>query len=123
MSEKATPVDVAIAFLEAWSSGNTEALAGYVTDDIVFESPRVRLTGSEAVLEAIGQFAQAVTSIKVIAAYGDGERAVVMYDMETGPFGTIRAADHFVVENGKIKSDDLVFDTYELRKFEESQAQ
>jgi hypothetical protein len=46
-----------------------------------------------------------------------------MYDMKTGPSGTIRAADHFVIQDGKIESDQLVFDTYELRKFEESQVE
>ncbi|GAA2597155.1 nuclear transport factor 2 family protein [Actinomadura fulvescens] len=122
MSAKTAPVDVAVAFLEAWSSRDMDAVAGYVADDVVFESPKVRLTGAQAVVEAMGQFAQAVISVKLIAAYGDDERALVMYDMETGPFGTLRAADHFVVQDGKIKSDELVFDTYELRKFEESQA-
>lgn len=45
-----------------------------------------------------------------------------MYDLGTGPFGTVRAADTFVVRDGKIVSDGLVFDTYELRRFEEAQA-
>jgi hypothetical protein len=35
--------------------------------------------------------------------------------MATGPFGTLRAVDPLVVRDGRIVSDTLVFDTYEVR--------
>jgi hypothetical protein len=35
----------------------------------------------------------------------------------------VEVADTFVVQEGKITSDQLVFDTYELRRFEETRAQ
>jgi hypothetical protein len=41
---------------------------------------------------------------------------MIMYDMATAPFGTIRAVDHVVVRDGRIVSDILVFDTFEVRK-------
>lgn len=41
---------------------------------------------------------------------------MIMYDMYTGPFGVIRAADLFHVHNGRIIANKLVFDTYEVRK-------
>ncbi|GAB3752115.1 nuclear transport factor 2 family protein [Microlunatus parietis] len=121
MTEHSPATATAVAFIEAFAAKDLTKLAGYCADDIVFESPRVKITGAPDVAEAMGQFAQAVASIDIIAAYGDDEHAVIMYDMQTGPFGTIRAADHFVVRDGKIISDQLVFDTYELRRFEESQ--
>jgi hypothetical protein len=64
----------------------------------------------------MGEFAQAVTGVSVLAVVGDDERAMVMYDMATGPFGTLRAVDHVVVRDGRIVSDTLVFDTYEVRR-------
>jgi hypothetical protein len=45
----------------------------------------------------------------------------VVYDMRTAPFGTIRAVDHLVVRDGRIVSDNLVFDTYEVRKAKASE--
>ena len=122
MTEYSPATATAVAFIEAFAAKDMTTLAGYCADDILFESPRVRITGAQGVAEAMGQFAQAVMSVDIIAAYGDDEHAVVMYDMKTGPFGTMRAADHFVVRDGKIVSDQLVFDTYEVRKFEESAA-
>jgi ketosteroid isomerase-like protein len=114
--------EVAVAFIRAFEAKDREAMTDLLAEDVVFESPRATVTGAAAVAEVMGGFAQAVGSVDVIAAYGDAERAVVMYDMKTGPFGTVRAADTFVVRDGKIVSDRLVFDTYELRRFEEAQA-
>lgn len=118
MTTNTAPVDVAVSFIEAFGSGDLDTLAGYLADDIVFESPRIRLTGSQPVLTAMSEFAQVVQGVDIVAALGDQEQAVVVYDMKTAPFGTIRAVDHLVVRHGKIQSDTLVFDTYELRKAE-----
>jgi ketosteroid isomerase-like protein len=115
-------VEVAVAFIRAFEAKDREAMTDLLAEDVVFESPRATVTGAAAVAEVMGGFAQAVGGVDVIAAYGDDERAVVMYGMKTGPFGTVRAADTFVVRDGKIVSDRLVFDTYELRRFEEAQA-
>lgn len=110
-----TSVEIAEAFLEAFGRNDLTNAARYVADDITFESPRVSLTGADAYLAAVGEFAQAVTGVDIIAAFGDGDRAMVLYDMKTAPFGTIRAADYFVIRAGKIVKDILVFDTHPLR--------
>jgi hypothetical protein len=36
--------------------------------------------------------------------------------MKTGLFGTLRAADYFVIRGGKSESNMLVFDTHDVRK-------
>jgi ketosteroid isomerase-like protein len=122
MSEKRSPSVVAVAFVEAFGRGDMAAVAGLLADDVAFESPRVVLTGAGPVLEAMGQFAQAVTAVSVLAVVGDDDRAMIMYDMQTEPFGTLRAVDHLVVRDGRITSDTLVFDTYEVRKAMEASA-
>ena len=109
-----SPVEVAVAFVEAFGRNDMTTLRGLLAPDIVFESPRGRLVGPEAVFEAVAGFAPAVTGLTVLAAHGDGERATVVYDMETGPFGTLRAVDHVVVRDGRIAQDVLVFDTHPL---------
>jgi hypothetical protein len=122
MTEHPTPVDVAVAYIEAFGRRDMTTAARYIAEDIVSESPRHKLTGAESYLEDVGQFAQAVTGVNIIAVLGDDERAMIMYDMTTGPFGTLRAVDNFVIRDGKIKSNILVFDTYELRKTMAAQA-
>lgn len=114
-SERPAAVRVALEFLDAFATKDETKLASLLDAEVVFESPRTTLTGVDAVATAIGGFAQAVLGISVIAAYGDDERAVVMYDMDLGPLGTIRASDHLIVKAGKVISDQLVFDTHVLR--------
>ena len=109
-----TPTDIAVAYIEAFGKGDLSAIAGYLADDVVFESPTVQLTGA-AVLEAVGQFAQVVTGVDIIAAHGDDERALVMYDMHTGPFGTIRVGELLAVRDGRITADRLAFDTHAIQ--------
>lgn len=109
-----TPTEIAVAYLEAFGRDDLTRAAEYIADDITFESPRVTLTGAEPYLAAVGEFAKAVVGVEIIAAFGDEERALVLYDMKTGPFGTIRAADYFLVRDGRITSDILVFDTKPL---------
>lgn len=120
------PVDVAVAFIEAFGTGDTDTIAGLVADDIVFKSPRVQLSGSHDVLAAMSEFAQVVEGVEgvegvdIVAALGDEEKAVVVHDMRTAPFGTMRAVDYLVIRDGKIQSDNLVFDTYEVRRAEQA---
>lgn len=110
-----SPADVATAFIEAFGRQDTTAVADLLAEDVVFTGPRATVTGAAAVAEAIGGFARAVTAVKIISVLGDDEQAVVMYDMETGPFGTLRAVDRLTVRDGRITSDTLVFDTHPVR--------
>jgi ketosteroid isomerase-like protein len=122
MGEQRTPAEVASAFIEAFGRGDMAAVADLLAADVTFESPRVALTGAAPVLAAMGEFAQVVKGVSIVAAVGDAERAMIMYDMATGPFGTLRAVDHLVVRDGRIVADTLVFDTYEVRKAMEASA-
>lgn len=122
MTDTRTPAEIAVAFIDAFANKDNAAAAELVADDIVFESPQVTLSGAEPVLAAIGQFAQFVAGVSNVTVVGDDERAMIMYDMATGPFGTLKTVDHIVVRDGKIVSDTIVFDTYEVRRAMEGQS-
>jgi hypothetical protein len=64
-----------------------------------------------------------VTGLTILTAVGDDQHAMVMYELETGPFGRLRAAEAFVITDGKIIRDTLVFDTHEIRSAREAQAE
>lgn len=119
MTEPLTPAAVAQAFIEAWGRQDMEEVARLVADDMEFESPMVGHTGAEAFLAAAGEFNRSVTGVDIVAVLGDDRSALVMYDMHTVPFGTLRAADHLVVEDGKITADKLVFDTHAVRQVQD----
>lgn len=102
----------AVEYIEAFGRRDTAAMAALLAEDVVFESPRTRLVGAEAVLAAAAEFP--VTKVRIIDALGDDMRAVVVYDMDTSPFGTLRAVDHLVFRDGRIVLDTAVFDTAAL---------
>jgi hypothetical protein len=110
-----SPVEVAIAYTRAWTSHDMTTAASYVADDVVFEGPLSKASGHAAFMDGLTRFAQAVTGSEILGAVGDNERAMVMYELTTGPFGLIRAAEDFVMADGKISRNTLIFDTYELR--------
>jgi hypothetical protein len=102
---------VALAFLDAFGAGDEEAIAGLLDPEVVFSSPRQSLAGKVVVAAEIAGFARVVTGLTVVAAFGDDEHALVLYDVDAGPLGTIRAADRITVRNGRIVADELLFDT------------
>ncbi|WP_169816190.1 nuclear transport factor 2 family protein [Nocardia miyunensis] len=107
-------VPVAVAFVEAFGRRDLPTVTGMLHEDVVFDSPRTHLTGVADVSAAIGEFAAAVTGVDVLDAFGDDDRALVVYDMHTGPFGTLRTVDHITVRGSRIASDTVVFDTARL---------
>lgn len=116
MTEKTTPIDIAVAFIETMVSHDMHTAAGYLAEDVVFEGPLTRFTTAESYLQALDQFAQAVDAVNILATIGDADRAMVVYEMETVPFGTLRAMEYFTIRDGRIHTDNMVFDTYEVRK-------
>ena len=58
--------------------------------------------------------------MEILAVVGDDERAMIMYEVTTGPFGTLRAAEDLVISGAKITRDTLVFDAQAVREAREA---
>lgn len=118
MTEHTTPVAVARAFTEAWTGGELDAAATYVAEDVVFDGPLGHVDGKNTYLESLRGLttALAVTGARVVAAFGDDAQALIMYELLTDRFGALTCAKLLTVRDGKIASDRLTFDSYEVRK-------
>jgi ketosteroid isomerase-like protein len=112
-----TSANLALAreFLAAWAAADVARFTELLDEDVSFDSPMAALRGRPAVTAAMADFARAVTAVDNITAAADGDNVLVMYDMHTGPFGTIRAAENYRFRDGRIVSDRLVFDTAPMR--------
>jgi hypothetical protein len=82
----------------------------YVADEIVCDAPAGRLVGAAAYREFMGPFVRILTGSKLIAAFGDQEMALVMYDTETMPVKSAPGAECVTVKDGKITHSVFVFD-------------
>jgi SnoaL-like domain len=111
-----SPVELALAFTEAWTGHDLTTAAGYLSDDVVFDGPMNHTAGADAYVEGLAAFARAVTGMRVVAALGDDHQALIMYEVDTAPFGTLTCAEHLTIRDGKIHADRLTFDTAAVRK-------
>jgi limonene-1,2-epoxide hydrolase len=98
------PIEIATSFLQAWADGDMDAASRLLGDDVQFEGPMQTARGRDEVAAAMGDFGKLVSGITLIATAGDAERVLVMCDMHTQPFGTLRAAEHYVIRDGRIIS-------------------
>ena len=103
-------LQVALAYYRAWTSKNIDQAMAYVAADIVCDAPAGRLEGAAAYREFLTPLVRMLIGAELIAAYGDGERALVMYDTETTLVRSGPGAECVTVEDGKITYSRFVFD-------------
>ena len=82
----------------------------YIADDIVCDTPGGRLEGADAYRGFLGPFVQILTGAQMIAAFGDDQTALVMYDTQTVPVKSAPGAECVTVTDGKITHSRLLFD-------------
>jgi ketosteroid isomerase-like protein len=103
-------LQVALAYYRAWTSKDLEHAMSYIAEDIICEAPAGRIEGAEAYRGFMGPFVQILTGSSMIAAFGDEQTALVMYDTETVPVKSAPGAEFVTVEDGKITSSRIIFD-------------
>jgi hypothetical protein len=111
MTDTTSPaLHTALAYYQAWTSHDLDKAMTYIADGIVCEAPAGRLEGAEAYRAFMAPFVQILTGSKMIAAFGDDETALVIYDTETVPVKSAPAAECVTVKDGKITHSWFVFD-------------
>ena len=102
-------LQIALAYHEAWTSKDVERAMTYISEDIVCEAPAGRIEGAEAYREFMGPFVTILERAELIAAFGDDETALVMYDTDTVPVKGAPGAECVTVKDGKIVHSHFVF--------------
>jgi hypothetical protein len=111
MTEQPSPaLQVALAYHQAWTSHDLDRAMRYIAEDIVCDAPAGRIQGAEAYRAFMAPFVQILTGSRMIAAFGDEETALVMYDTRTVPVERAPGAECVTVKNGKIIHSWFVFD-------------
>jgi hypothetical protein len=111
---EANALDVARAYHRAWSTRDTGAIGRYLADDLRVEVPINQYAGKADFLEAVRSTAAMTSAVNLIAELGDGEQAMLLYDMRL-PIGDLRVAEHFTVRDGTIRAIRQIHDTASLR--------
>lgn len=103
-------LQTALAYYEAWTTHDFERAMTFVADDIVCHAPAGRLDGALAFRDFMGPFSHIVTRSALIAAFGDDDTAVLMYDTDTVPVPNAPGAECLSVSDGTITQIRIIFD-------------
>jgi hypothetical protein len=105
-------LDIVRAFEGAWTRDKDfEKARSFLADDFKFDAPTGKNDNADEFIEQLKQFAQVVTGpFREIAAIGDKNSALMMFEIPTSAFGVQRDAAYYEVRDGKIQSETLVFD-------------
>ncbi|MEV4534566.1 nuclear transport factor 2 family protein [Asanoa sp. NPDC049518] len=115
-------LQIALSHHRAWTSKDLTAAMAYIADDVVLDAPAGRLTGAPAYREFLRPFAERfLVRAELIAAFGDEETALLMYDTETIPAASAPAAECLTVRAGKIVYNRFVFDRLPFEEFRRRQ--
>lgn len=105
---------VARAYHRAWSTRDLDRISGYLAEDLQVEVPINSYPDKASFLDAVQRTAQMTSNVTLLAELGTEDEAMLLYDM-TLPIGDLRIAEHFTVENGRIRRVRQIHDTAALR--------
>lgn len=109
-------LDLATAFLNAWTSKDLTTAGRYLADDFSFDGPIAHYRCARDFLAGSAEFAAALSgSWTAVAAFGDEREALLLYDLHLLSGAAMRIADHYTVGNGKIQAEQILWDTYGQR--------
>jgi len=111
MTDTTSPaLRTALAYFQAWTGHDLDKAMSYIADDIICDAPAGRLEGADAYRGFMGPFVQLLTGATMIAAFGDDQTALVMYDTQTMPVKSAPGAECVTVKDGKITYSRFIFD-------------
>lgn len=101
---------VARAYFDAMARKDVDAIVALSADDVVCISPVGRLGGVQAFSDFQTGFAKMIKSLKLLAAFGEGEQAVIVYEADTYPVANAIVAEYIMIKDGKIASTNVIYD-------------
>lgn len=108
--DQSPALQVALAYFDAWTTKDLDRAMTYIADGIVCDAPAGRLEGADQYREFMGPFTQILVEARMIAAFGDEETALVMYDTKTLPVESAPGAECVTVSDGRITRSRFLFD-------------
>jgi hypothetical protein len=107
---------IATTFLDAWVAQDLDTAGAQLADDFVFDGPVAHYRSAADFLTGSRNFVKTIEPRwDRIAAFGDGEQALLLYDVVLLSGRRLRIADHYQVRAGKIVQEEIVWDTYGVR--------
>jgi ketosteroid isomerase-like protein len=119
MTEAESTAQIVRAYYDILTGGmatfDPARLRTILATDLAFEGPIAgHVVGAERFSKGVRGFIETVRSLDMVHQLYGGDMAATLYDAEM-PGGTVRFAEFFHVEDGKIQSLRLLYDPTEYR--------
>lgn len=112
---KQTAKDLALGYFNAWHNKDFDKASGFLSDNISFEMPINAYNTKDAFLQAVAFTANAASDVQLLASFGNGEEAVLLYVLTFQGVSPLTICEHFRVRDEKIVFIRHIHDTYKLR--------
>ncbi|HEX5534908.1 MAG TPA: nuclear transport factor 2 family protein [Actinomycetales bacterium] len=106
----AAAVTAALEYYTAWTQRDIDGALSRLAEHVVCEAPAGRIEGREAMRGFMGPFAESLTGAELVAAFGDDETALIMYDTTTRAVAHAPGAECHTVVDGQITHIRMIFD-------------
>jgi limonene-1,2-epoxide hydrolase len=103
------------AYYEAWTAKDFDRAVALLAQGLMVEVPIGEYLTTASFAVALKSFGSVTTSAELLAAMSEGEEGMLLYDMDVRGLGTLRVAEHFTVDDGKITRIRQIHDTAALR--------
>jgi hypothetical protein len=110
MTETPTALRTALAYYHAWTGHDFDAAMRYIDADIICDAPAGPLRGADAFRGFMEPFSRIVRRTELLAAFGDDDTALLMYDTDTVPVLGAPGAEWATVRDGRIVRMRIIFD-------------
>ena len=105
------PKSIAIAYLEACSRKDLQAVEALLAPQMVFVGPAARVTGAAAYLAVLKRLGPVWVSSDVKKIFAEGDDVCAVYDFVTNtPAGRVPIVEWLRIENGLIAAVEIFFD-------------
>ena len=108
-------LSVVRAYYRGWTSKNFDEAVRLLAPDLKVEVPINDYPTTESFAEALAGFGGLVTGVELLSELGEGNEAMLLYDVDVEGLGKIRIAEHFTVAEGRITRIRQIHDTAALR--------
>jgi len=100
----------ALAYHRACTSHDVEQAMRHIAPGIVCRAPAGAVIGADAFRSFMGRFSQLLIRSELIAAFGDTQTALLIYNTETVSVKNAAAAEYVTVNDNLIVEMTIIFD-------------
>ena len=117
ISTESVTREVAHGYLDAWTSGDLDAVRRLLADDVSVETNLSGPSSPVRLVDTLGQLATHLLKVNLVTETYDAGRAVLMYDcLVREPAGAIRTVDFLDIADGRLQRIRRVYDVVALHR-------